>query len=82
MHDRTQHPVRSDKKLTLAAAGVAASMEMNASLRRRAFLAAWFLSIGVLPRQMARTVLSWKLVASSRPPVLARMSKTVRRVMG
>lgn len=80
--DRAQHPVHSDKKLTLAAAGVAASMEMNASLRRRAFLAAWFLSIGVLPRRMARTILSWKLIASSRPPVLARMSKTVRRVMG
>jgi hypothetical protein len=80
--DGDRHPVRGDSKLTLAAAGMAASLEMNASLRRRAFLAAWFLSIGVLPRRMARAILSWKLVASSRPAVLQRMSKTVRRAVG
>jgi hypothetical protein len=36
----------------------------------------------VLPRRMARAILSWKLVASSRPAVLQRMSKTVRRAVG
>jgi GT2 family glycosyltransferase len=80
--DSARHPVSSDSRLTLAAAGVAASLRMNASLRRRAFSAAWFLSVGVLPRQMARAVLSWKLVASSRPVVLARTAKFLRRVVG
>ena len=79
--DERQHPVADDTKLALAVAGVAASLEMNASLRRRAVLAAWFLSVGVLPRKMAKTVLSWKLVASSRPAILSRMSKIIRRAM-
>ncbi|MBB3147415.1 GT2 family glycosyltransferase [Phyllobacterium trifolii] len=79
--DEHQHPVADDSKLALAVAGVTASLEMNASLRRRAVLAAWFLSIGVLPRQMAKTVLSWKLVASSRPAFLSRMSKIIRHTM-
>jgi glycosyltransferase involved in cell wall biosynthesis len=80
--DSAQHPVSGDSRLGLAAAGVAASLTMNASLRRRAFTAAWFLSVGVLPVKMAKAVLSWKLVASSRPAGLARMSKFLRRVVG
>ncbi len=80
--DSQRHPVAEDSRLSLAAAGAAASMEMNVSLRRRAMLAAWFLSVGLLPRRMAQAVLSWKLVASSRPAFLARISKTIRYVMG
>jgi hypothetical protein len=55
---------------------------MNVSLRRRAVLAAWFLSVGLLPRRMAKALLSWKLVASSRPAFLLRLSKTIRHAMG
>ncbi|AMX99597.1 hypothetical protein A4R29_08885 [Mesorhizobium ciceri biovar biserrulae] len=49
---------------------------------RFAVLAAWFLSVGMLPRQMAMAVLSWKLDASSRPTFLANLSRTIRRAMG
>ncbi|MDE1996761.1 MAG: glycosyltransferase, partial [Rhizobiaceae bacterium] len=80
--DEEQHPVAGDSRIGLAAAGAVASLEMNASLRRRAVLAAWFLSVGVLPRRMAKAVLSWKLVASSRPAFLLRLSKTIRHAMG
>lgn len=80
--DRERHPVSSDSRLSLAAAGAAASLKMNASRRRRALLAAWFLSVGLLPRRMAKAVLSWKLVASSRPRLLLRLSKTIRQAMG
>jgi hypothetical protein len=80
--ERARHPVAGDTRIRLGAAGAVAALEMNASLRRRAFLAAWFLAVGVLPRRPARDVLSWKLVASSRPPVLAQLSKTIRRVVG
>ncbi|MFB9948380.1 glycosyltransferase family 2 protein [Rhizobium puerariae] len=80
--DRRQHPVAGDSRLGLAAAGAFASLRMNGSRRRRAMLAAWFVSVGVLPRRMARTVLSWKLVASSRPDFLLRLSKTIRHAMG
>ncbi|PDT53396.1 MULTISPECIES: glycosyltransferase family 2 protein [Sinorhizobium] len=80
--DQQRHPVAEDSRFSLAAAGAAASMEMNVSLRRRAMLAAWFLSVGLLPQRMAQAVLSWKLVASSRPAFLTRLSKTIRYVMG
>ena len=80
--DREQHPVASDSRFSLATAGAVASLEMNASRRRRAMLAAWFLSVGILPRQMAKAVLSWKLVASSRPQFILRLSKAIRRAIG
>lgn len=80
--DRQHHPVADDSKLALATAGARASLEMKASLRRRTVLAAWFLSVGVLPQRMARTVLSWKLVASTRPAFLAQLSKAIRRAIG
>lgn len=80
--DRRQHPVADDSRIALATAGAFASFGMNASRRRRAMLAAWFLSVGILPRRMARTVLSWKLVASSRPTFLLKLSKRIRHVVG
>jgi glycosyltransferase involved in cell wall biosynthesis len=80
--DSRRHPVVDDSRLSLGAAGAVASMELNLSLRRRAVLAAWFLSVGLLPQRMAKAVLSWKLVASSRPAFLGRLSKTIRYVMG
>lgn len=80
--DSRRHPVAEDSRLALATAGAVASMDMNVSLRRRAMLAAWFLSVGLLPQRMAKAVLSWKLVASSRPAVLARLSRTIRHVVG
>src|SRR3546814_17886151 len=74
--------VEGDTRIRLGTAGAVASLEMNASLRRRAVLAAWFLAVGVLPRRPVRNVLSWKLVASQRPPVLAPLSQAIRRVDG
>lgn len=80
--DSRRHPVADDSRVALDAAGAVASLPMNVSLRRRAILAAWFLSVGLLPLRMAAAVLSWKLVASSRPAFLARLSKTIRHVTG
>jgi hypothetical protein len=80
--DRSRHPIVGDSRFGLGAAGAAASLKMNASFRRRAILAAWFLSVGVLPSRMAKAILSWKLVASSRPAFLLRLSKTIRHAIG
>jgi hypothetical protein len=80
--ERSRHPVDGDSRLRLGTAGAAASLEMKASLRRRALLAAWFLAVGMLPRRPARNVLSWKLAAASRPAFLARLSKGIRRAVG
>ncbi|MCZ4091906.1 glycosyltransferase family 2 protein [Sinorhizobium psoraleae] len=80
--EQTRHPVRGDSRLRLATAGATASLAMNYSIRRRAVEALWFLAVGLLPRQAATSVLSWKLVASSRPAFLTALSKTIRRAMG
>ncbi|MFE0014252.1 glycosyltransferase family 2 protein [Mesorhizobium sp. NPDC059054] len=80
--DEALHPMPGDSRLGLATAGATASFDMQYSLRRRAAQAAWFMAVGLLPRQQARTVLSWKLVAASRPKFLARLSKGIRRAMG
>lgn len=77
-----RHPVDGDSRVRLGAAGAAASLAMNASLRRRCVHAAWFMAVGLLPRRPARDVLSWKLVAESRPAVLAQLSSTIRRAVG
>jgi len=79
--DESRHPVQTDSRLQLSMAGANASLQANASLKRRLFVAAWFLSVGVTPRQMATAILSWKLVAASRPAFLARLSKTIRHMM-
>ncbi|AYG63479.1 glycosyltransferase [Rhizobium jaguaris] len=80
--DKSRHPMVSDSRFALGAAGAVASVKMNASFRRRAMQAAWFFSVGVLPGRMAKAVLSWKLVASSRPAFLLRLSKTIRHAVG
>ncbi len=80
--DEVLHPMPGDSRLGLATAGATASFDMQYSLRRRAAQAAWFMAVGLLPRQQARTVLSWKLVAASRPKFLTRLSKGIRRAMG
>lgn len=79
--DEARHPVESDSRFRLAVAGASATSEMNASPKKRLAVAAWFLSVGVMPRPMATAILNWKLVASSRPAFLARLSKTIRRAM-
>jgi GT2 family glycosyltransferase len=80
--DKSRHPIAGDSRFALGAAGAVASLKMNASFRRRAMLAAWFFSVGVLPGRMAKAILSWKLVASSRPAFLLRLSKTIRHAVG
>lgn len=79
--DEPRHPVETDSRLQLGVAGASATSEMNASPKKRLVVAAWFLSVGLMPRPMARTILGWKLVASSRPALLGHLSKTIRRVI-
>jgi GT2 family glycosyltransferase len=80
--DERRHPIQADSRFRLGIAGAAASLRMRASLKRRLFVAIWFLCVGMVPRPMATAILSWKLVATSRPAFLARLSKTIRRAMG
>ena len=80
--ERQLHPVKGDSRLRLATAGAIASLSMHYSMRRRVAEAAWFLAVGLLPRQLATSVLCWKLIASSRPAILAQLSKTIRHSLG
>ncbi|MDW6025618.1 glycosyltransferase [Mesorhizobium sp. BAC0120] len=80
--DESSHPVQGDSRLRLGAAGAAASLAMHYSLRRRTVQAAWFLAVGLLPREPAKRILAWKLDVSSRPAWLERLSKAIRHAMG
>lgn len=63
----------------LAARGVACVLRSRLPLRRRAVLAAWFAAVGLLPRAAARHMVSWRLARDSRPAVVDRLLRSLRR---
>jgi len=75
-----EHPIRSDTRIGLALHGVRSACRAPLPWRRRALLAGWFLCLGLLARPLAREVLSWYLDASSRPKIVKRFFKVLRRL--
>ncbi len=74
-----QHPFRSDSRAALAWNGFRASWEdLQLSLKRRSILATWFLSVGLLPRRLARLAISWRLSPAVRPPWVAKVLRLIR----
>jgi hypothetical protein len=51
---------------SLAARGVVAVLRTRLPLSRRVVLAAWFVAVGLLPRDAATHLLSWRLAKHSR----------------
>ncbi len=75
-----QHPYRDDSRAALALRGAAASREARTSWMRRGILAAWFLSVGFLPRPLATRAVLWRFTGASRPPAIDRVLKALRRL--
>jgi glycosyltransferase involved in cell wall biosynthesis len=75
-----QHPVATDTRLGLALRGARAALHARLPWRRRLVLAAWFLSVGVPPRRIARHALAWNLDPRSRPPAVDGVLKVLRRM--
>lgn len=77
--DPANHPIRDDRRLSLALDGVAASRHANLPAARRAILAMWFLALGMLPRPWAEKAFLWKLDPATRPVHVQRAMSAVRR---
>jgi hypothetical protein len=75
-----QHPVPSDIRIGLAQRGAWLTCRTGLPWSRRAVLAAWYLSIGLLPAHFGRKAFAWRWDASSRPRGLARALQTLRRI--
>jgi hypothetical protein len=75
-----QHPIAADTRLGLALRGARASLRARLPWRRRFVIAAWFLSVGVPPRPLARHALAWNLDPRSRPPAVDGLLKVLRRM--
>ncbi|MBS1149879.1 MAG: glycosyl transferase, partial [Myxococcaceae bacterium] len=78
--DPDQHPAPADSRLKLAWRGVKASRRARLPLARRALLGGWFAASGVLPRALARPLVSWYLDKVSRPRIVQKMLHALRRV--
>ncbi len=76
--DPARHPYRSDRLLGLSLRGMWEVRSARLPWRRRAVLAAWFVSVGVLPRRLASLAVFWRLSPRSRPEVIDRVLKRVR----
>jgi hypothetical protein len=76
--DPSRHPYRSDRLLGLSLRGLWEVRSARLPWRRRAVLAAWFVSVGVLPRRLAALAVFWRLSPRSRPEVVDRVLKRVR----
>jgi hypothetical protein len=80
--DRGLHPHAQDSRKLLALRGALASLDARRPWRRRALLAAWFLTVGFLPRAMAAQVAAWLLSPRSRPEGMVRFLRAARRFAG
>jgi glycosyltransferase involved in cell wall biosynthesis len=80
--DPQNHPVPSDRALTLARAGIQAIWQHSEfKLKRKVIFSLWFIWVGLSPLPLARPAITWFLMPQSRPKPLGWMGK-IRSVVG
>jgi glycosyltransferase involved in cell wall biosynthesis len=79
--DPPNHPVRPDLWAALALRGAWASRTARLPPARRLLLAAWFLAVGFLPRRMAASLISWRMVPDTRPAIFGRSLRRIRSLL-
>lgn len=77
--DPAQHPVAGDSQLGLGFHGIAAALRAPVAWPWRTAMVGWFLSMGVLPRALARSVFLWRFEPGTRPAWVVRSLKLLRR---
>ena len=80
--DPAAHPYPLDRRRHLTWKGLLASRRARLSPPRRMLYAAWFLAAGLLPKDLAKKAILWKMLPSSRPAVADRGLKSLRRLLG
>lgn len=76
------HPVTGDRAPHIARMGAMASITGPGTAVRRGALAAWFLAAGNLPMVLARPIIEWRLLPSTRPEAVTKAARTVKRLLG
>ncbi|CAM4165164.1 glycosyltransferase family 2 protein [Vibrio agarivorans] len=66
-------------RTTIARQALRNLWQENISVANKLILAVWWLSIATLPKKAAQPIYSWKVLASSRPALISRLSKVLRR---
>jgi hypothetical protein len=79
--DPAGHRPKGDSRPALGLRGALASRSPRLSWKRQATLACWFLAVGFLPRPVAAVAATWFLAPGGRPPWVARVLKSVRRLL-
>jgi glycosyltransferase involved in cell wall biosynthesis len=79
--DPPNHPVAGDSRAALGLRGAWASRSARLPAGRRALLTAWFLAMGVLPRPLAATLFTWRMLPETRPSGLGRVLRRVRAAL-
>lgn len=78
--DPAQHPNPSDSRMDLAWRGLRAIGRARLPLSRRALVGGWFAASGVLPRVLAKPLVSWYLDKVSRPKIIQKVLHAIRVV--
>jgi O-antigen/teichoic acid export membrane protein len=76
-----RHPFADDRRTALALRGARVAAGSPVALPWRAFLVAWFLAVGFLPRPMAATLVRWRLMPDSRPAWLSWITRRGRGLL-
>jgi hypothetical protein len=79
--DPENHGTQHDTRAKLGVRGALASRSPRLSWKRQATLAWWFLAVGFLPRPLASIAAAWFLAPGCRPPFIARVLRSIRRVL-
>ena len=74
------HPYPGDTASKLAPHGFRTLKEAPMSAKRRSVMAAWWWFASHAPRKAASPAITWKLAANSRPKVIDRVAKFIRRL--
>ena len=74
------HPKPAPSRLSVSSAALRIMKDLSASRSNKAILSVWWLSLGTLPKSMARHLHAWKLYAATRPEWLKRGAKLLRRI--
>jgi hypothetical protein len=74
------HPYTEDKGSKLGHLGTRALRQSRLSTKRRLVMSAWWWFASRAPRRAAGAAITWKLAAGSRPAIIDKMAKLIRKL--
>jgi GT2 family glycosyltransferase len=75
----SEHPDPQDRRSAIARAALSSPSSMGMSGKRRQVMRAWWTLVGYGPKPLAQMAVSWKLQAATRPAVVRKLARVMRR---